>query len=269
MTEPEPDLSNKDLRVEFSDDDLEIRVTLDRPEQQNATNERMMDGLMNVLEVADDSSARVVVIRGAEGTFCSGGDLGGMGKEGPPTASDRREQAAGLSELYDQLITTDALTLAAVEGYCLAGGLGLASGCEFVLAEQDATFGLPEVNVGMFPMQAMSSIARTIPEREFHELAFTGEFVGADQAADMGLVNEVIHGESFDKQLGEFVDTLVNNSPTTIAMGKEAYYQQREMTFTEAHRYLADMLALLMMTDDHQEGIEAFQEKRDPAWTAR
>ncbi|MDS0476973.1 enoyl-CoA hydratase/isomerase family protein [Natrinema sp. 1APR25-10V2] len=262
-------LSNEDLTVTVSDDEVVVRATIDRPDKHNALNDQVLDGLINVMDAADESPARVIVIRGAEGTFCSGGDLEGMDKAEEPSMQDRRRSSSKLSELFDHMVATSALTVAAVEGYCLAGGCGLAAACEFVVAADNAEFGTPEVNVGMFPMQAMASIMPAVLEKQGLKMLFTGEHVSAEEGVEIGLVTEVFDSKAFDDRLDEFVDTLAANSPVMISMGKEAYYNQRDMAFDEAYNYLKEMLVLLMESEDHKEGVAAFVEDREPDWKSR
>jgi enoyl-CoA hydratase/carnithine racemase len=269
MTADTTALGNEDLDVSVSDDGLVVRATIDRPESRNALNSAVIDELVAVLRAADDGDVRVVVVRGSEGTFCSGGDLEGMDEDGEPSVTDRREAASQLSVLLDELVSTSALTVAAVEGYCLAGGCGLAAGCEFVFAAEDAEFGLPEVNVGMFPMQAMAAIMPAIQEQQGLDMMFTGKQVPAPDAKEIGLVTRLADADGFDDALDDFVDTLAASSPVMISMGKEAYYAQRDMSFEQSRSYLKEMLTLLMDSDDHEEGVAAFVEGRDPEWKAR
>jgi len=261
------DCSNENLDVSVSDDGLVVRATIDRPDQRNALNEAVFRGLTATLDAADEGDARVVVLRGAGGTFCSGGDLTEMPiGQG---AQAYREGFSGLSRLIARMQDVSALTVAAVEGYCLAGGMGLAAGCEFVVASRDATFGTPEVDVGLFPAQAMAPIMRTVHEKRGLELLFTGEHVDAAEAYDLGMVTRLADPDAFDEELDDLVNSLANNSPVMIAMGKEAYYEQREMDFDRALSYLREMIALIAMSEDTEEGINAFLMDRDPEWRGR
>lgn len=260
-------LSNEDLAVTVSDDELVVRATIDRPDQRNALGENVIRGLHDVLEAADEGPQRVVVIRGAEGTFCSGGDM----TEFPIGEGTQayRENFGALAGLVERMQTTDALTVAAVEGYCLAGGLGLASACEFVLATDDAEFGTPEVEIGLFPAQAMAPIARAGSEKAVLDLLFTGKRIDAERAREIGLVTDVVSAEGFDNALDDLVDTLAANSPVLISMGKEAYYEQRDMGFGEALSYLKEIITLIAMSDETEEGINAFLTDSEPEWRGR
>jgi len=269
MTTTIDEIASSDLKVEQNDDLEVIYATINRPEAQNATNKRVNTGLLEVLSTADDGPTRVVVIRGAEGTFCSGGDLGGMDDEEPLSPLEKRENARQLSNILDALKSTSALTVAVVEGYCLAGGCGLAAACDFIVAEENATFGTPEVNVGLFPMQAAAPIMRAVQEKKGLDMLFTGEFLSAAEAEQIGLVTRVFGEDEFESEVEEFVATLAGNSPVMIELGKEAYYSQRDMAYDDAHSYLKEMLTLLMTSEDHEEGIAAFNEDRKPEWVGR
>ncbi|SEH18157.1 Enoyl-CoA hydratase/carnithine racemase [Natronorubrum sediminis] len=263
------DLGNEDLEVTMSDDGTVVWATIDRPDVHNALSESVLTGLSEIAAATRERDIRVVVIRGADGTFCSGGDLQGMDEAEPKSMFERRAGSSGLADLLEELIDADALTVAAVEGYCLAGGCGLAAGCDFVLAAEDADFGTPEVNVGMFPMQAMSAIMPAVGEKKGLKLMFTGEHIDAETAERIGLVTDVLDADAFEDELEAYVDSLAKNSPVMISMGKEAYYTQRDMTVEQSYSYLKEMLVLLMESEDHEEGVAAFVEDREPEWGTR
>jgi len=263
------DLSNEDLAVAVSEDDLVVRATIDRPEERNALNDAVIDGLLGAVAFADEGDARVFVIRGAEGTFCSGGDLSSMGDAFGADSMAYREQFSGLATLLERMVDASVLTVAAVEGYCLAGGLGLAAGCEFVLAHEEATFGTPEVDVGLFPAQAMATIMRAADEKAGLKLLFTGEFVDAAAARDIGLVTDVAAAGEFEADLDALVDELANNSPVLIELGKTAYYTQRDLGFGEALEYLREIITIIAMSDATEEGITAYLNDTTPDWKER
>jgi len=265
----ESDLSNEDLDVTESDDGLVIRATIDRPEERNALNDNVILGLVDALAYADDGDARVFVIRGAEGTFCSGGDLASMAGVFGEGSEAYRRQFSALAELIEEMVDASVLTVAAVEGYCLAGGLGLAATCEFVLAHEDAVFGTPEVDIGLLPAQAMAPIMRAADEKAGLKLIFTGEFVEADEAADMGLITDVVADGEFQAALDDLVDDLATNSPVLIEMGKSAYYTQRNLGFDDALSYLKEVITVVAMSDATEEGINAYLMDEQPDWSER
>lgn len=268
MTQGSTD-GNADLDVAVSDDELVICATIDRPDERNAMNENVIEGLSDVLAAADEGPARVVVIRGAEGTFCSGGDLKSMAANFGQGPQAYRDGFSGLSNLMAQMVETGALVVAAVEGYCLAGGMGLAAACDMILASEGAIFGTPEVDIGLFPAQALVPIMRTVTEKQGLKLLFTGEHIDAAKAHDIGFTTDVVPAEDFDNELETLVDDLASSSPVMIDMGKEAYYAQRDMGFAEALSHMREVIALIAMSEDTEEGINAFLMDEEPEWSGR
>lgn len=262
-------LENEDLSVTVSDDGLVVHATIDRPNKRNALNDAVFDGLAGVLEYADDSPTRVVVLRGAGGNFCSGGDLESMAESFGQGAQAFREGFGTLAGLMEQMVETGALVVAAVEGYCLAGGMGLAASCDVILASEDAVFGTPEVDIGLLPAQAMVPIMRTVSEKQGLKLLFTGERIDATRADEIGFTSEVVPSAAFDDELAELVDALAASSPVMIEMGKAAFYDQREMGYREALAYMREVVALVAMSEETEAGIEAFLAGEEPAWKGR
>lgn len=256
--------ASEDLDVRVRDDELVVYATITRPESRNALNETVVQGLLSVTAAADESPARVLVVEAEGDVFSAGGDFTEMPLGG--SAQEYRESFGGLSELMLAFRECSALTIAAVDGECLAGGLGLAAACDFVVASESTTFATPEVQVGLFPVQAMVPIMRTVPEKRGLELLFTGRRIDAAEAHDMGLVTDVHPDHEFDEHLDSFVRALAASSPVMIAMGKEAYYEQKGRDFESALAYCKEMIALMAMSEDTEEGIEAFMMDREPEW---
>ena len=263
------DLGNDDLAVTVADDGLAVRAVIDREEDRNALNGAVIEGLLNVLAYADGGETRVVVIRGAGGTFCAGGDIKSMAGAIGQGSAAYREGFAGMKRLVEAAVDTAALTVAAVEGYCLAGGMGLAGACDVILASDEATFGTPEVELGIFPAQALVPVMRTVNEKQAFRYLFTGEQFDAETAHDIGFTTEVVPADSFEAELDDLVDGLVTPSAFTIEMGKEAFYNQREMGFEEALDYMREMVTLLAMSDDAEAGFNAFLTDSTPDWKGR
>lgn len=263
------ELSNEDLDVAVSDDELVIRATIDRPDQQNALNANVIQGLLDAFAVADETDVRVVVVRGAGGTFCAGGDINSMASAIGQGSQAYREGFSGMKSLVEAAVDTGALTVAAVEGYCLAGGMGLAAACDVIVAADDATFGTPEVEIGIFPAQALVPIMRTVNEKQALKLLFTGEHIDADRAHDIGFTTDVVPADEFDERLDGIVDDLVTPSSFMIEIGKESFYNQREMNFSEALEYMREMVTLLAMSDDAEEGFDGYLTNSEPDWKGR
>lgn len=263
------DLSNDDLDVEVADDDLVVRATIDRPEDRNALNENVIEGLSAVLDFADNGPARVVVIRGAGGTFCAGGDIKSMASAIGQGSQAYREGFAGMKQLIEKAVDSAALTVAAVEGYCLAGGMGLAAACDVIVASEEATFGTPEVDIGIFPAQALVPIMRTVNEKQALKYLFTGEHFDAQTAHEIGFTTDLVAPEEFDDELDSLVDDLTTPSSFMIEIGKESFYNQREMGFSESLDYMREMVTMLAMSDDAEEGFNSFLTGEEPDWKGR
>lgn len=249
MSLSESDLSNDDFSVSLDHDGQVIRATIDRPEQKNALNSNVLEGLEETVKAGDKSDAKVLVIRGAGETFCSGGDLeeGAEIRENS-TPPELREHLSSLSDLLTAMVNAELLTVAAIEGYCLAGGCGLAAGCDFLVAREDATFGTPEVKVGLFPAMALAPIMRAVQEKKGFKLLFTGEKIDAPEAEKIGLVTDVVPEDEFDEHLENLVDQLADTTRNLITMGKESYYTQRDMNYKGALNYLKEIISMVSLS---------------------
>ena len=263
------ELGNEDLAVSVADDELVVRATIDREADRNALNQNVIGGLLDAFEFADDSEARVVVVRGAGGTFCAGGDVKSMASAIGQGSQAYREGFAGMKDLVEAAVDTAALTVAAVEGYCLAGGMGLAGACDLVVASEEATFGFPEVDIGIFPAQALVPVMRTVDEKRAFRYLFTAEQFDAATAHEMGFTTDIVAAEAFDEQLDALVDDLVGPSSFMIELGKESFYNQREMAFGEALDYMREIVTMLAMSDDAEEGFDSFLTGDVPGWKGR
>ncbi|MDX6640952.1 MAG: hypothetical protein QOF12_1963, partial [Solirubrobacteraceae bacterium] len=159
--------------------------------------------------------------------------------------------------------------ICAANGHCLAGALGLALACDLIVASEKATFGTPEINVGVFPFMIMALIYRNLPRKKTTELLLLGERIDAREAERIGLVNRVVAPEEFDGAVREWALKLAAKSPVLMRMGKDAIYRQMDMAFEDALDFLRAQLTIAFSTEDIQEGVKAFFEKRDPQWTGR
>jgi enoyl-CoA hydratase len=244
-------------------------VTLNRPEQRNALSPQLLGELNDALRRArDDSEARAVVLTGAgDKVFCAGADLGGFAADAPLV---QKHFASDLFlEFFRLMPRLGKPSLCAANGHVLAGGLGLALSCDLVIAKEGATFGTPEINVGAFPYMIMSIIYRNVPRKKVNEMILLGERMSADQAVTHGLANKVVPADEFEAAVDDWARKLASKSPVLMRLGHDAMYRQQDMALDDALEFLRSQLSLTFTTEDIQEGVKAFFEKRDPEWKGR
>jgi enoyl-CoA hydratase/carnithine racemase len=244
-------------------------VTLNRPEARNALNPTVVRELGAALtQLDDDAESRVVIVRGAgERAFCAGADLKGMFRTG--SILEAREQYTGLARILEMIPRMRTPVIAQVHGYALAGGCGLAAACDIVVAADDAVFGLPEIKLGLLPLMVLAPILRTATPRRVLELVLTGRELLAREALEIGLVTRVVPRVDLGRVVGEVAQTLAGFSPATVAIGKEAFYRVLELSHAQALTHLRDLLTIVSRSEDAQEGIAAFLEKRPARWQGR
>lgn len=256
----------QDVRYEV--DGAVARVTIDRPERRNAMSFDVMQGLReSAARARADDAVRVLVLTGAgDKAFCSGADLGGIADTGAAAAHDSRGL---LAELFRDLWALGNPTIARVRGYALAGGFGLALACDFVVAADDAQFGTPEIDVGLWPYMITVPLLRSMPPKKVLELMTTGRRVGAAEAERIGFVNQVVPVADLDHAVDELATTLAGKSPLIMRWGRDAFYRVLDMAPDDALAYLQSMLTVTSSSEDTAEGVAAFTEKRKPEWKGR
>src|SRR5215210_7561529 len=234
-------------------------VTLNRPEKRNALNDELIGGLKEALRDADAREAvRAVLLTGAGADFCSGADLSALRKISEGSVSDNLEDARSLMELYALIRRVRVPVVAAVRGRALAGGCGLATACDVVLAAASARFGYPEVKIGFVPAMVMAILRRNVSEKRGFELATRGEELSAGEAKEIGLVNRVFSDETFAADVEAYVKRFAELSKQAIALTKGLLYQIDGMAFVEALEQGADVNVIARMTEDCQTGIVRF-----------
>jgi enoyl-CoA hydratase/carnithine racemase len=259
-----------DSELLYSQADGVGRITINRPERRNAMSWEVMAGIRAALaEAKADDAVRVVVLTGAgDQAFCSGADLGGMG-DGDESFLEHHESRGVLAEVFQALWHLDKPTIARVQGWAMAGGLGLALACDLVLASDRARFGAPEINVGLWPYMITVPMMRSMPAKKALELMLTGRVVAADEAERLGFVTRVVAHEELDTAVDELAATLASKSPTAMRLGRRAFYGVWDLGATDALTHLHALLTLTNQTEDAAEGIAAFLAKRPPQWTGR
>src|SRR3989440_3171079 len=226
------------------------RVTIDRPERRNAMSFSVMEGLRDSIAAAKaDDAVRVLVLTGAgEKAFCAGADLGGGGiADG---ASAAHEGRGVLAEVFRDMWALGKPTIARVRGYALAGGFGLALANDFVIAADDAQFGTPEIDVGLWPYMITVPLVRSMPPKRVLELMLTGRRVGAEEAERIGFVNRVVPVAELDGAVDELAGALAAKSPAILKLGRDSFYAVWDLAADDALRYLHPMLTITTMSED-------------------
>ena len=242
-------------------------ITINRPEKRNAVHAGVIAGIREGLRLAHSSpDVRAVVLTAAgEKAFCAGGDL----QPGKAFAFDFSRPSVDYADLLREAQNATLPIVVRVNGTCMAGGMGLLCMADMAVAADHALFGLPEVKLGLFPMQVLSLLQDLVPRRIVREWALTGEPFSAEEALRVGLVNHVVPAADLDSKTQWLIDRLVDKSPTAIRRGKYAMRAISAMSFDQAIAYTESQIAVMPMTEDAREGMAAFNEKRKPVWTGR
>jgi enoyl-CoA hydratase/carnithine racemase len=244
-------------------------VTIDRDEHRNALSPEVVTGLRAAIDrVGGDNAAHVAVVTGAgERAFCAGGDLGGMAGDASRVA--QHEARGALPLLIQAIQECPKPVVARVNGHALAGGFGLMLACDLVIAADDAEFGTPEINIGLWPYMISAVIQRNVPRKVALDMMLTGRRVTADEAGRWGMVNRVVPRADLDQAVDDLVGELASKSPLILSLGKRSFYRSQDMSFDDALAYLHTMLTVNLESEDVAEGVNAFLQKRPPEWKGR
>jgi enoyl-CoA hydratase/carnithine racemase len=244
-------------------------LTINRPDKRNSLSWTLIRELRDAVAAARaDDEVRVVVLTGAgDKAFCAGADLTGMA-EGAGWA-ELHSGRGELALLFRDLWELGKPVIARVRGYALAGGFGLAMACDLVVAADDAQFGLPEIDVGLWPFMITVPLLRSLPPKKALELMMTGRRIDAAEADRLGFVTRVVPVDRLDAEVAELAAQLADKSPTAMRLGRDSFYAVLDQPAEPALRLLHSMLTVTAATEDAAEGLAAFAEKRAPDWKGR
>ena len=252
-----------------ADRDGVATITLNRPEQRNPLGPQMLRDLRTALDAArDDTAVRVVVLTGAgDKAFCAGADLSSFAAD---AGEVERHQGRGL--FVDLFLACEKLgkpLVGCINGHALAGGFGLALCCDLLVSSDRATFGTPEIKVGVWPMMIMSIVVRNLGRKRALELFMTGERISAATAESWGFVNRVVPADEVRDRAHAWAAEIAGWSPLVMRLGRDAFYAVDSLDYETALRYLQAQLTVVSMTEDFREGVTAFLEKRAPDFRGR
>lgn len=266
MSETDTIYANGDLLVQREGPVL--RLTLNRPQRRNALTNEVLLALGEVVAKASrDRELRVIVLTGAgDKAFCAGADLT---PGDTPFKPDFSRLTLPMADLARAVHECHIPLVGRINGVCMAGGMGLFGLCDMAIAVEDARFGLPEVKIGLFPMQILTTLRDLIPSRFLNEMCITGRPIDSATAYSLGLLNKVVPAAQLDDAVDNLVKDIVAASPMAVRRGKYAMRAVAAMSFPEIVAFTETAISAMIQTEDAREGLAAFNEKRPPAWPGR
>lgn len=245
-------------------------LTLNRPAARNSLSLAMLEALQDALTVLGrDAEVHVLVIAAAGPVFCAGHDLKEL------TAARAHDDAGAAfftqtmalcAEVMTAIVTCPKPVIASVQGVATAAGCQLVASCDLAVASAEARFATPGVNIGLFCSTPMVALSRNVGRKQAMKMLLTGDMIDAEEAQDIGLVNDVVAPEALAAETEKLATRIAEKAPATLRIGKEAFYRQAEMPLAEAYAYTAEVMVTNMLAPDAEEGIGAFIEKRAPTW---
>jgi enoyl-CoA hydratase/carnithine racemase len=250
------------------DRDGVVTLTLNRPAQFNVLSEEMLAALQEALDdLAEDESIRCVVLAAAGKAFCAGHDLKQM--RANPRQDYYEDLFARCSRVMQAIVNLPVPVIARVHGMATAAGCQLVATCDLAVASESATFAVSGINVGLFCSTPAVALSRNIAPKRAFDMLVTGRFISSAEALSFGLVNRVAPDAELDRILDALTAEICAKSPVAVRTGKAMFARQRSMSLEEAYSYAGNVMACNMMAEDASEGIDAFIEKRKPAWKGR
>ncbi|TSH90798.1 enoyl-CoA hydratase/isomerase family protein [Verticiella sediminum] len=248
--------------------DAVLRLTLNRPQRRNALTDEVMLRLASAVQQASaERSVRAIVLTGAgDKAFCAGADLT---PGDTPFKPDFARLQLPMADLARAVHACHVPIIGRINGACMAGGLGLFGLCDMAIATEDARFGMPEVKIGIFPMQILTMLRDLIPPRFLNQMCFTGQPIDARTAFSLGLLNRVVPAAELDAAVDALVADVLAVSPIAVRRGKYAMRAVESMSFHEMMAFTESNISAMIQTEDAREGLAAFNAKRPPEWTGR
>lgn len=257
------------LRQDNQDNSGVTTLTLNRPQSRNSLSQEMLQALLIAFsELAADPKVRVVILAGAGPAFCAGHDL----KEIRAKNYDRAYTEALFSDcakLMQAIVKLPKPVIAQVHGIATAAGAQLVASCDLAIATEDSRFAAPGVNIGLFCSTPMVALSRNISHKHAMQMLLTGDLIDAPTALRFGLINEVVPAAELEHRTQALAHQIASKSPLTLAIGKEAFYHQAQLSLADAYAYAGKVMVRNLEAQDAQEGINAFMDKRQPNWCGR
>lgn len=253
------------IKLEYRD--RVARVTLNRPQVRNAFNDIMISEMTDAFKtINNNDDLRVVVLTGEGQSFCAGADLNWMKGVINYTYEENLKDSLNLSDMFHFMFNCPLPTIARVNGTAIGGGTGMVAVCDIVIASEKAVFSLSEVKLGLVPACISPYVIRRLGDKNCREFFLTGERLTAQKALTAGLVNQVVPDDQLDKTVEERVRQLISSGPDALTWCKQLLLNAPAIPENDVGKYTAEIITRLRMSDEGQEGMKAFFEKRKPKW---
>ena len=261
---------NIKILIKENSDNGVLRLVMNNLDQKNALSENMMNILIDEIKAASsDPSIKVIVLAANGNVFCSGHDLKEItaARENEDSGEDYfKNLFNSCSSLMELIVNIPQPVIAEVDGVATAAGCQLVASCDLAIASHESKFATPGVNIGLFCSTPMVALSRNVNKKNAMEMLLTGDFINAEKAKEIGLINNTAPKEELTIEVSKLAEKIASKSSVTVSIGKKAFYAQTEMNLSEAYKYTSQIMKDNLLNDDAKEGIDAFIEKRSPDW---